>query len=345
MAEILKLTDKGLFCPEGGFYIDPWRPVEKALITHAHSDHARQGSSSYLSTTESAPLLRLRLGSDIKLETLNYGEALTVGEVSVSFHPAGHVLGSAQIRVEHRGQVVVASGDYKLSPDPSCRSFEPVKCHTFISESTFGLPIYRWTDSDVVFDQINQWWQQNQKDERPSILFAYSLGKAQRLLMGIDSALGPIYTHGAVENVNKAYGEAGINLPETKNVSESARADWKNALILAPPSAHGSAWMRKFSKASTAFASGWMRIRGARRRRSVDRGFVLSDHADWPELQTAISESRAERVLLTHGYTQAMVRWLSERGVEADSLSTEYSGEIEDSSEATDSQSNKGSVD
>lgn len=335
MSEILKLTDSGLYCEEGDFFIDPWRPVERALITHAHSDHARQGSASYLSTTDSEHLLRLRLGSDIKLECLDYGETKSINEVKVSFHPAGHVLGSAQIRVEYRGQMVVASGDYKLSPDPTCKRFEPVKCHTFITESTFGLPIYRWTDSRIVFEQINQWWQQNQKDGRPSILFAYSLGKAQRLLMGIDSTIGPIFTHGAVENLNQAYRKSGVILPDTTRVTESTREDWSRALIVAPPSAHGSSWMRKFSRASTAFASGWMRIRGARRRRSVDRGFVLSDHADWPELKEAICESGAEQVLVTHGYSPAMVRWLNQSGVEAATLETQYAGEVDDSADSS----------
>lgn len=325
--ELLKLSDSGLYCEVGDFFIDPWRPVDRALITHAHSDHARPGSRSYLCQADSAPVMRLRLGEDACIETTEYGETITINGVSVSFHPAGHIMGSAQIRVEYKGEAFVVSGDYKTDPDPTCLPFEPVACHTFISESTFGLPIYQWPDSKSVFSEINRWWCANRDQGKTSILFVYSLGKAQRVLLGIDSSIGSIHTHGAVENINEIYREVGVPLPVTHRVSGEKKEDWRGALILAPPSAQQSAWIKKFGSVSTGFASGWMRIRGARRRRAVDRGFVLSDHADWRGLHTAIESSGAATVLLTHGYTSAMVRCLTEKGLDARTLTTEFAAD------------------
>ncbi len=332
-AQLLCIRPAGLFCAAGGFYIDPWRPVERALITHAHADHARSGHDYYLAASPGQRILRKRLG-DIRLQTLSYGERLRIGEVEVSFHPAGHVLGSAQIRVEHKGEVWVVSGDYKLDEDPTCAAFEPVRCHTFVSESTFGLPIYRWQQPQKVFTDINRWWQANADNGQASMLYCYSFGKAQRILAGINPSIGPIICHGAIEPLNQAYRESGIVLPETLKVSDIAdRQTYGRALILAPPSAAGSAWLQRFGTVSDAFASGWMQLRGARRRRSVDRGFVLSDHADWPGLLSAIGATGAQRVLLTHGYVAVMVRWLQEHGLEAHSLDTEF-GVDEDKDES-----------
>jgi putative mRNA 3-end processing factor len=325
---VLQVTSNGLFCERGGFYVDPWNPVDRAVVTHAHSDHARWGSKNYLAAAPGAKLLRVRLGEEAAIETLAYGEARTIGGVRVSFHPAGHVLGSAQVRLEYGGEVWVASGDYKTVPDPTCAAFEPLRCHTFITESTFGLPIYRWRPQVETFAEINSWWRANRDAGRASLLFGYSLGKAQRLIAGVDAGIGPIYCHGAVQKLNDVYRESGIALPETLYAGDVPKGfDWSRALVVAPPSCNGTPWMRKFGTVSTAFASGWMRLRGTRRRESLDRGFVLSDHADWPGLLEAIEATGAEQVLVTHGYRAPLVRWLCEHGREARALETRYEGE------------------
>jgi putative mRNA 3-end processing factor len=324
--DLIVARPEGLYCPAGDFHIDPWRPVERAVITHAHADHARFGHRHYLAAAPGVGVLQSRLPG-IDLQSLAYGERVTINGVRVSLHPAGHVLGSAQVRVEHHGRVWVASGDYKLDPDPTCTPFEPVRCDTFITESTFGLPIYRWEAPQTVFDGIDSWWRHNASEGRASVLFCYSFGKAQHILAGIDAAIGPIFCHGAVEPLNRAYRAAGVALPPVRLVSEIAAKDkhtFKQALIVAPPSAQGSAWLRRFGDYSDAFASGWMRLRGTRRRRGVDRGFVLSDHADWPGLQTAIGATGAARVIVTHGSVEPMVRWLREQGLEAGAFATEY---------------------
>ena len=322
---------EGLYCPPGDFYIDQWRPVERAVITHGHGDHARNGNRHYLTASPGAGILRSRLGADINLQTLDYGQRLDHGGVTLSLHPAGHVLGSAQVRLEYRGEVWVASGDYKVEPDGTCAPFEPVRCHTFITESTFGLPIYRWEPQQQIFDQINAWWRENIALGKASVLFCYSFGKAQRILHGLDPSLGPILVHGAVEPLNRVYREAGVALPATLHASEMDKHDprMRQALILAPPSAAGSSWMRRFGDYSDAFASGWMRLRGTRRRRGVDRGFVLSDHADWPGLLWAIEQTGAQRVMVTHGSVAVLVRFLCERGLDAQAFVTEYGDEDE----------------
>lgn len=322
---------EGLYCPPGDFYIDPWRPVERSVITHGHGDHARNGNRHYLTASPGAGILRSRLGADINLQTLDYGQRLDHGGVILSLHPAGHVLGSAQVRLEYRGEVWVASGDYKVEPDGTCAPFEPVRCHTFITESTFGLPIYRWEPQQQIFDQINAWWRENITLGKASVLFCYSFGKAQRILHGLDPSLGPILVHGAVEPLNRVYREAGVALPATLHASEMDKHDprMRQALILAPPSAAGSSWMRRFGDYSDAFASGWMRLRGTRRRRGVDRGFVLSDHADWPGLLWAIEQTGAQRVMVTHGSVAVLVRYLCERGLDAQAFVTEYGDEDE----------------
>jgi len=331
---LLELTPGGLYCPPGGFHIDPWQAVPRAVITHAHADHARRGCDRYLAVRDGQHLLRTRLGAGIALDTLAYGETLTINGVQVSFHPAGHVLGSSQIRLEQHGEVVVVSGDYKLDADPTCQRFEAVRCHTFLTESTFGLPIYRWHPPAVLFDQINAWWKANRDAGKASLIFAYALGKAQRLLAGVDSGIGPIFTHGAVEKVTRAYRDSGIALPATTPVGEMPRGRaWTGSLIIAPPSADGSPWARKFQPLSTAMASGWMRVRGTRRRRSVDRGFVLSDHADWPGLLSAIDATGAQRVLITHGSSAILARYLNDRGLTAETLATRYEGEVDEPAE------------
>ncbi|WP_322069081.1 ligase-associated DNA damage response exonuclease [Paraburkholderia bannensis] len=328
-SDLIIARPEGLYCPPGGFYIDPWRPVERAVITHAHADHARFGHARYLCAQAGLGVLLSRLPG-IDVQGVPYGETVDIQGVRVSLHPAGHVLGSSQVRVEHGGRVWVASGDYKVEPDPTCAPFESVRCDTFITESTFGLPIYRWEPSQTIFDGIDAWWQHNAAAGRASVLFCYAFGKAQRVLAGVNRAIGPIFCHGAVEPLNRAYRDAGVDLPPTQLVSDIPARDksvFGQALVIAPPSAQGSAWMRRFGDYSDAFASGWMRLRGTRRRRGVDRGFVLSDHADWPGLQYAIGASGAQRVIVTHGQIEPMVRWLTEQGLDAGAFATEYGDE------------------
>lgn len=334
--DVVQITDRGLFVPAADLHIDPWRPVDRAVITHAHADHARGGSARYLTSRAGEAVLRARIGSRAPLQTLPWGESVQMGSARISLHPAGHILGSAQVRIEVGGEVWVVSGDYKLESDPTCRPFEPVPCDTFISECTFGLPIYRWPDPQTVFAGILDWWERNSTEGRTSILFGYSLGKAQRLLAGLETrreeggkALpGPILVHGAVHRLLPPYRQAGVTLPTVHRAnSDSARSAKGQALVVAPPSAGGTPWIRKFAPYSTAFASGWMTIRGTRRRRGGDRGFVLSDHVDWPGLMEAIRATGAERVALTHGTTGPAVRFLRESGWDAWSLPTRFQGE------------------
>jgi putative mRNA 3-end processing factor len=318
---------EGLYCPAGDFYIDPWRPVARAVITHAHSDHARIGHGHYLASQPSEGVLRARLGA-IDLQTLAYGERIVHHGVTLSLHPAGHVLGSAQVRLERGGQVWVASGDYKVAADRTCTPFEPVRCDVFITESTFGLPIYRWCPDDELFADINDWWSRNVLAGRASVLACYSFGKAQRVLAGVDASIAPIVVHGAVQPLNDAYRAAGVALPPTMHVSEvKDRADLRRALVVCPPSAVASPWMRRFGDASTGFASGWMQVRGTRRRGGYDRGFALSDHADWPGLLGAIEATGAQRVIVTHGSGPVLARFLGERGLRAELFETEYGGD------------------
>jgi putative mRNA 3-end processing factor len=321
-------TPRGLYCAAGDFYIDPWRPVGRAVITHAHGDHARMGSEAYLAAKCGVPVLQTRLGPEARIEGVEYGEARELNGVKVSLHPAGHVLGSSQVRIEHAGEVWVVSGDYKLDPDPTCEPFEPVRCHAFITESTFGLPIYRWRTHDEIFGGINRWWAGNARHGRASVLFGYAFGKAQRILASVDDSIGPIIVHGAVETLNRGYRECGVALPPTRVGTELAsKAEAAGALIVAPPSAQSTPWLKRFGEYSDAFASGWMAIRGARRQRAVDQGFVLSDHADWPSLQRAIAATGAERIFVTHGNIETMVRWLVEQGYDARGMDTEFEGE------------------
>lgn len=322
---------QGLYCIPGDFYIDAWQPVSRSVVTHVHADHAVAGHGSYLAVPAAYPMLRNRVG-EASIDTVEYGETRIHNGVAISLHPAGHILGSAQVRLEFRGRIWVISGDYKLEPDVTCVPFESVRCDTFITESTFGLPIYRWQDQQIVFSEINDWWWRNAGQGRVSVLFCYALGKAQRVLAGIDSSIGPIVCHGAVANVNSAYRMLGIELPQTSLALEMSKQSLERSLVIAPPSAAKSPWLKRFGDYSDAFVSGWMLLRGARRRRSVDRGFVLSDHADWPGLMQAIDASGAQRVIVTHGQTHAMVRWLRQRGLDAGSFSTRY-GEEEDPAE------------
>jgi putative mRNA 3-end processing factor len=304
------------------------------VITHAHGDHARLGSASYLTSEAGQHVLADRLGPEALIHAIPYGEPTTLGDVRVSLHPAGHVLGSAQVRLDRRGEVCVVSGDYKTAPDPTCAPLEPLRCHTFVSESTFGLPIYRWPASESVFAEINAWWRDNQARGRTSLIFAYSLGKAQRVLAGVDPSIGPLLVHGAVDRMNRAYEASGVRLPPTRWAEDAtAKTTRGRALVVAPPSAAGTRWTAKFGPSATAAVSGWMQIRGLRRRRAIDRGFVLSDHADWPGLLATIAATEASSVWVTHGYTATVARYLREQGLETRELATRFTGERDEERE------------
>ncbi|MCE2788187.1 MAG: ligase-associated DNA damage response exonuclease [Bacteroidota bacterium] len=324
---LIEFTESGMYCPQADVFIDPWRAVNKALITHGHSDHARYGSAAYFTHHQNVPIIKRRLGN-IEVTGFNYDESILINGVAFSFHPAGHVVGSSQIRVEHKGEVWVASGDYKTEADGVCQPFEPVKCHTFITESTFGLPVFNWNSQQEVMEEINQWWQSNADNGKASVIFAYSLGKAQRILCNINHRIGPVYVHGAVADMNEACAIAGVQLPPyQKVVAAIAKEDYKTALIIAPASANNPTWMKKFEPCSTAVASGWMALRGARRWQAADKGFVLSDHADWPSLNRAVQETGAEQIIATHGYTQAFANWLTEKGYNGRVVQTGFTGE------------------
>jgi putative mRNA 3-end processing factor len=346
--DLIVQRPEGLYCPPGDFYIDPWRPVARAVITHAHADHARRGHGHYLAVRSAEGLLRARLGA-ISLMGLDYGQRIVHNGVGLSLHPAGHVLGSAQVRLEYGGQVWVASGDYKVAADRTCTPFEPVRCDVFITESTFGLPIYRWADDEQVFAAINRWWAANAAQDCVSVLMGYSLGKAQRLLSGLDEQIAPILVHPSIEALNAIYRAAGVSLPATEPLSrwtsaaQARREGWAGALVLVPPQAVTPALLRRLGSASTAFASGWMQLRGARRRAGWDTGFALSDHADWPGLQSAIAATGAQRVIVTHGSVSVMVRYLQEQGLQAEAFETEY-GAAHEGNEGHDGHDGQGSV-
>lgn len=323
--ELLVVRPEGLYCPAGDFFIDPWRPVDRAVITHGHADHARPGHGHVLAAAPGAGILRHRLGADLPLQAVAYGEVVTHRGVQISLHPAGHVLGSAQVRVAHGGQVWVVSGDYKTQPDPTCAPFEPVRCDTFITECTFGLPVYRWASEARLIEQLATWWAGNAAVGRASVLLCYALGKAQRVLAGLGGrshAPGRLLSHGAMLPMNAAYRAAGVALAEVGPLAEASASERRTALVLAPPSAAGSAaWLRRLGDCELGLASGWMQVRGQRRRRGVDRGFVMSDHADWPGLLQAIDGTGASRVRVTHGDSEALVRHLQEsRGLQAEPL-------------------------
>jgi len=324
---LLVHTGLGLYCPKADVYLDPWKPVKKAILSHGHADHARWGSSSYLCTPTAAPVIKYRLG-DINLETLPFGEEKLINGVSFSFHPAGHILGSAQIKVSYKGEIVVFSGDYKTANDGFSEAFEPVKCHTFITESTFGLPVYHWQDQKWVFNEMEEWCKNNRNNHHLSILYGYSLGKAQRILQGLPESVGPIFTHSTIEVILNVMRNQGVSLKNTIPVNEHiTRADLLSGVIIAPPAVQNSNWLKKFEPIRNGVVSGWMALRGARRRRNADKGFVLSDHADWEGLNEAISLTGAENIFVTHGYTDILSKWLIDKGLNAYPLETNFEGD------------------
>ena len=339
-ATLLELTERGLYCPAGDFFIDPWRPVPRAVVTHAHSDHARWGCQRYLAVSDGLELLRMRLGPEASIDTLAYGESTQWRGVDISLHPAGHMLGASQVRIEVGGQVAVVTGDYKLEADPTCRQWEPVRCHLLVTETTFGLPVYRWPAPQQVAKEINAWWRDNADAGRCSVLYGYAIGKSQRLLSLLDPNIGPIYTHGAVERGVEAYRRSGVALPMTTPVAATGKGQsFAGCMVLAVPSAHGTHWLRRFGDLQTAMASGWMMVRGQRRRRSMDRGFVLSDHVDWPSLLTAVNQCQAEEVWATHGYSRVVARYFNEQGLKSSALATRLRDEHEDSGEEVEGES------
>ena len=327
--QLIQFTDKGLYCAAGDFYIDPWRPVDRAIITHAHSDHARLGSRHYVCHTLSLPLLRLRLGEN-SFQSLEWNETIYLNGVKLSIHPAGHIIGSSQVRVEKDGEVWVVSGDYKIENDGISGQFEPVRCHVFVTESTFGLPIYHWKSQEEIFQNIQNWILQNHQAGKTSVLMAYSLGKSQRLLPCVEATGLPIFLHGAVYNVHQTLVDAGWKLPAVQRVTPDMPKElFKGNVVIAPGSADGTPWMKRFSPYSVGVCSGWMQVRGNLRRRNADAGFALSDHADWNGLLQAIEATGAQKVYVTHGFQAALSRYLNEKGIEAGEVKTEFGQEEE----------------
>jgi putative mRNA 3-end processing factor len=330
---LIEFTDKGLYCARGQFYIDPWQPVDKAVITHAHSDHARAGNGAYLCHRLCKPILDLRLSVDgiaPPVQTVEWGEAVFLNGVRVSLHPAGHVIGSSQVRIEDNGEVWVVSGDYKMEDDGISGAFEPLRCRVFVTESTFGLPIYNWKPQAELFAGMRDWVAENRAQDKTSVLIAYSLGKAQRVLKALEPLDRAVYVHGAIWNVHQALVQAGVVLaPVERITADTPKELLRGQVVIAPPSAESSAWMRRFSSYSLGFCSGWMQVRGNVRRRNVDAGFVMSDHADWKGLLAAVAATGAEKVFVTHGFQAVLSRYLNELGVSAAEVKTEYGDEEE----------------
>lgn len=338
--KLIKFTKKGLYCPQGRFYLDPWLPVDHAIISHGHADHARWGMKHYLCQTDSKAILKHRLGADINVETLDYNEPRRVNGVLVSFHPAGHTIGSAQIRLEHKGFVVVFTGDYKVKNDHLTVPFEPVRCHEFITESTFGLPIYNWLSESKIQQQMHDWVSKNKAHNRTSVFIGYSLGKAQRI-MKLMEGVDRMYVHSAIHNLNVAIENSGIALPKTELLTyDFKKEELQNKIVIVPPALLGSKLLKKIPNAATAICSGWMQIRGNRRWQAVDAGFAVSDHADWNGLLSAVKATEAEKVYVTHGSQATFSKYLNEIGIPSDEVKTEYGSEEDDKEMVTDNSQN-----
>jgi putative mRNA 3-end processing factor len=331
MSNLVSFTDKGLYCEKGNFYIDPWKPVDKAIITHAHGDHARFGSKNYLCHTFTKPILRLRLGEN-NYQTLQWNEPVFINGIKVSLHPAGHIIGSSQVRIECNGEVWVISGDYKTEDDGLSAKFEPLICNTFITESTFGLPIYKWKPQQLIYDNIINWISKNKENGKTSLLLAYSLGKAQRVLQAIKETAQTIYAHGAVFNMQQMLIDNGWKLTTVERITpDTPKELLKGTVVVAPPSADGTPWMKKFHPYSVGICSGWMQVRGNIRRRNADAGFALSDHADWDGLLQTIKATEAERLFVTHGFQSAFSRYCNEENIAISAeVKTQYGSEDEE---------------
>jgi putative mRNA 3-end processing factor len=298
--------------------------VDYAVISHGHADHARWGNKHYLCHHDSKAILKHRIGQDISIESLGYNHPKTINGVEVRFFPAGHIIGSAQIRLEYKGYVIVFSGDYKTQPDYISAPYEPVKCHEFITESTFGLPIYQWKTEDQLRDELQRWIQQNQQNNRTSVFLGYSLGKAQRIMKLVENT-DQIFVHSAINHLNKAISGSRIDLPETHLLEANFdKKTVENKIVILPPALLGSRMLKRIPNAATAICSGWMQIRGNRRWKGVDAGFVVSDHADWDGLISAVKATEAEKVYVTHGSQATFAKYLNEIGIEAQEVKTEY---------------------
>lgn len=321
-------TPSGLYCPAGGFHIDPSGNADQAIVTHAHGDHARPGNRHYWTATPGLELVRQRLPR-AAVEALDHGERRRFGTVTVSLHPAGHILGSAQVRIEaDDGTVWVVSGDYKRGPDPTCAPFEPLSCDVFVTEATFASPIYRWPDIEQVTGEILDWWRANQAAGRTSVLYCYALGKCQRILAQLrDRAPGPVLLHENAVGLTAIYERAGCALAPSTPLSRSARrAPAPESLVLAPPGVAGGRWMRRLRNPATAFASGWLMTRRGRASRGHEAGFVISDHADWPALLATARATGASTVLVMHGETSRLCHALGAEGIDARPARTALAG-------------------
>lgn len=325
MSSLIKFTKKGIYCPDADVYIDPWRKVNKALITHGHSDHARPGHQSYLCHNYSVGILKQRLGK-ISVQGIEFEKPLNINGVTFTFYPAGHVVGSAQIKIENKSESWVVSGDYKVQTDGVATPFQPVKCDYFITESTFGIPAFQWESPEIVFEKINSWWAENSQQNITSIISAYSLGKAQRVIQGLDHSIGPVLTNHTIEKMNFAIRSQGVKLKSTQQFDSSNKDSLSKAIIIAPPGSIEKI-KKQTNKTSIASASGWMALRGTRKRRSQDKGFVLSDHADWLGLNKAVKLTEAKKVFVTHGYTDIYSRWLNHCGIASQTVETAFEGE------------------
>lgn len=327
---IIQFTNKGIYCKQGDFYIDPWEPVNFAVTTHGHADHVKWGNKNYLCHELTKPILSQRYGLIDNVQTLAYNQSITINGVNLSLHPAGHIIGSSQIRLEYKDEICVVSGDYKVEYDGISTAFEPIKCHTFVSESTFGLPIYHWEPQEITFNQIKNWVASNRAKQKTSILIAYSLGKAQRLIKNLADTY-PIYIHNSIANLNEAFINAGINLPKTIRITpETKKEDLQQGIIIVPPALADGKWIKSLIQPAIGICSGWMTVRAGRRWRNADAGFALSDHSDWPGLLAAIKATKAEKVYVTHGFSAAFSRYLNEIGIEAEEISTKYGSEEND---------------
>jgi putative mRNA 3-end processing factor len=327
---LIKFTNKGIYCEQGRFYIDPWQPVDLAVTTHGHADHVKWGNKAYLCHELTKPILHQRLGTDLVIETLPYNKQIDINGVKLSMFPAGHVIGSAQIRLEYKGEICVVSGDYKVEFDGISTPFEPVKCHTFVSESTFGLPIYKWQPQDIIFNQIRNWVSDNRDKGKTSVLVAYSLGKAQRLIKNL-SDYCEIYVHNSIANLNEGFVKAGVDLPDTIRITPELKKEaLQQGIVIVPPAMAEGKWIKTLQQAATGVCSGWMQVRAGRRWRSADAGFALSDHADWPGLLSAIEATEAEKVFVTHGFTATFSKYLNEIGIASEEVKTQYGNEEEE---------------
>lgn len=322
--DFLVLKEAGLYCKPGDFYVDPWRPVQNAVITHGHADHARYGMQAYTATLATAAIMKKRIGKDIPVEAKDYHEVFKIGDVKCYFIPAGHILGSAQLVIEYRGQRAIITGDYKLSPDDTVDAFEHIQCDLLVTESTFALPCFKWPSQASVFKEIHSFWQANQEKGLHSVLYAYSLGKAQRILAGLNTQQGPIAVHGAVDEMNQIYQSFGKLDVLPPRLTLETLASWERpGLVIAPPSTAGSAWLKKLKKYREAYVSGWMQIKGQTRRKNM-RGFILSDHVDWPQLNETVLKSKAKEVWVTHGFSDIYAKYLNEQGITAKALNYQY---------------------